>query len=163
MPGLQPHCDTHLIAWDFAKSMSSQVKQSLAGVRRIAEMNPLLQQLVAVAGSLVLAIPPGWCCGSVPSVPADSAPVRSTCCHHAAKNLPTKSKQPLAPPTVQCCCQRDATAPEKSTTISDATVMVVPLIVSVPGDPDGQAWCAKESILHLPGPRLHVLQCVWRC
>jgi hypothetical protein len=126
-------------------------------------MNSLLQQLVAIAGSLILAIPPGWCCGSLPVVPADFTPVRSTCCHHTTKNRPNQSKPPVAPPTIKCCCQRDATAPEKSIPKAEAAALVVALLVNMPGDLDAQACWATESILHLPGPRLHVLQCVWRC
>jgi hypothetical protein len=41
--------------------------------------------------------------------------------------------------------------------------LALPPLVNAPGDLDAPASCARENLLHPPGPRLHVLQCVWRC
>lgn len=128
-------------------------------------MHPLLLRLVAVASSLVLALPPGWCSGFMRHERAapTPAPAPTTCCHHTAKGQPSEPEQPPAPPTVECCCQRDATVPEKSVQPTDAPALVLPLVVELPAEIGGQARCEAAGVLVPPGPRLHVLQCVWRC
>jgi hypothetical protein len=130
-------------------------------------MQPLLLRLVAVVSSLVLALPPGWCGGFMRherAVPAPSAPpAKTTCCHHTATDQPSEPEQPPAPPTVECCCQRDATVPEKSVQPTDAPALVLPLVIELPADLGGQSRYESAGVLLPPHPRLHVLQCVWRC
>ena len=126
-------------------------------------MPPFLLHLVAFASSVVLALPPGWCCGVVRHERTPPAPVQTGCCHHTAKGQPSEPEQPPAPPTVGCCCQRDATVPEKSVQPTDAPALVLPLAVELTADLGGQSPCQAAGVLTPPGPRLHVLQCVWRC
>jgi hypothetical protein len=125
-------------------------------------MNSFLIQLVAVASSLVLAFPPGWCSGFMRHDRAEPAPAQATCCHRTAHEQPCESKEAPADPRVECCCARDVALPERSVQPTD--IIALPLVADSPladlGLPvRGEAADAPFR----SGPRLHVLQCVWRC
>jgi hypothetical protein len=124
-------------------------------------MNSLLLQFVALGTSLVLALPAGWCGLFVRNGQAKCMPAKATCCHGPASSEPSKAP---AQPSVQCCCQRDATLPEKPIQWDDAGRVVMPVVVD-PLAPD-LALLATNLTALAPistGPPLHVLQCVWRC
>lgn len=123
-------------------------------------MNSFVFQLVALATSLVLALPPGWCSGLMQHEPAQSAPVKATCCH---QDKPCDSQEAPARPTIECCCSWDATAPEKSVQPTDTPTPALPVVVA--GRTPNLGCLAGESVIapFHSGPRLHVLQCVWRC
>ena len=123
-------------------------------------MNSLFLQLVAVATSLVLALPPGWCSGLMRHEQAESVPAKATCCH---LDQPCDSQEAPVTPTVECCCSWDATVPEKSVQPSETPNFVLPLVIA--GFTPDLGCLAGESLIapFYSGPRLHVLQCVWRC
>jgi hypothetical protein len=126
-------------------------------------MKSALLRIVVCAISLVLALPPGWCGTFLPHDRAEPAPVQGTCCHRTAQGSPPEPKQPPARQTVECCCQRDATVPEKPVQTLDAPALALPLLADTSPGLVEEADRDTASFLLQPGPRLHVLQCVWRC
>jgi hypothetical protein len=126
-------------------------------------MKSVLLQLLAVANSAVLALPPGWCGAFMRHDRVQPAPVQATCCHRAAQGHPSKSEQVPSRPTVECCCQRDATVPEKPVHLPDAPPLALPLVADIPAMLVGQPHGETAGVFVSPGPPLHVLQCVWRC
>ena len=128
-------------------------------------MQPFLHQLLAVVTSLTLALPPGSCGVFVQHDRADSAPVKQpTCCHKTVSTAPCESEHSPTKPSVKCCCGSDAALPEKSAQPTDnhdlALASVAEYVslcdVSLPGG------AAAANPAHF-GPRLQILQCVWRC
>jgi hypothetical protein len=127
-------------------------------------MNSLLLQFVALGTSLVLALPPGWCSFCVRPSESKSVPAKATCCHRPASKHPADSSKAPARPSVQCCCLRDATLPEKPIQQDDSTGLTLPVVadhvaLDLVSTTAGVAALAPIST----GPPLHVLQCVWRC
>lgn len=123
-------------------------------------MNSLFVQLLAVATSLVLALPPNWCTGLMQHDQAKPAPAKTTCCH---QGQPCDPQEAPAKPTIDCCCSWHGTVPEKSVQPTDAPSLALPVIVAgVASDLDRIAGESIIAPFH-SGPRLHVLQCVWRC
>jgi hypothetical protein len=125
-------------------------------------MNSFLFRLVAVASSLVLALPPGWC--GVMHGRAEPAPVQPTCCHGTAHERPSESKEAPADSPVECCCARDVGLPERPVQPTDILALTLPPVADGPladlGLPGRGAAAAAPT---RSGPRLHVLQRVWRC
>jgi len=114
-------------------------------------MNTLGLQLVGIVSAIALILPPGWCSASMQHDRAE--PVPTTCCH------PTQDQAP-AGPTVECCCSRATTLPEKSVQVTGTPDLAPASVADVPvSDFEEQA---SETPFR-SGPRLHVLKCVWRC
>lgn len=126
-------------------------------------MRPVLLQLVAAAGSLVLALPPGWCCPPVRHVRPESAPVPSTCCHGRVPDRPADPEPPQAPVKAECCCQQEATVPEQPVQPPEPAVLAEPHMSGDPALVAGHVRADMVGVVAPPGPPLHVLQCVWRC
>jgi hypothetical protein len=123
-------------------------------------MNSLCAQLVVVATSFVLVLPTGWCSGLMQHSQSLPAPTKAICCHHDRSCDPQEVPAKAA---IECCCSWQATVPQKSAPQADASSgLALPLVVDLTPDLSG---LAAESIIHPfhSGPRLHVLQCVWRC
>jgi hypothetical protein len=124
-------------------------------------MNSLLLQLVALGTSLVLALPPGWCSLFMRDGQANCAPAKATCCHQPA---PSNSSKAPARPSVQCCCLRDATLPEKPIQRDDTGGVVLPVVIDPVVLDLASSTAGVVALGPLSaGPPLHVLQCVWRC
>lgn len=127
-------------------------------------MKSVLLQLVAAASSLVLALPPGWCGAFLRHDRAEPAPVQATCCHRTAQRHPSNSEQVPVRPTVECCCQREATVPEKSVPPTEVSTLALPLVAdNALADLSVLARGEAAAAPFRSGPRLHALQCVWRC
>lgn len=129
-------------------------------------MNAFFHQFVAVATSLVLALPPGSCSGFQRHDRAESAPVKkASCCHETTPNRPCDSGNvPAQPTTVKCCCAQDAALPAKSVQPTSPLNLAF-FVVADPLSPDLATLLGGETAITpiRPNPRLHVLQCVWRC
>ena len=126
-------------------------------------MNSRIVQLVAVAASLVLALPPGWCSGLMRRNTAELTPAKAACCHRTGDHQPSGSQKAPTKPALECCCAWQATVPENSVQPGDTPAPALPLVVA--DVPPVRVWLVGESVIapfHC-GPRLHVLQCVWRC
>lgn len=126
-------------------------------------MNALFLPLIAHVSSLLLVLPAGWC-NSLASAPAEAAPAKATCCHQAPQEKPAESHETPAQPSARCCCDWDATLPEKSLLPDDVSSLALFTLAdlslsfaAVPGR--GNVLKAPYSL----GPPLHVLQCVWLC
>jgi len=125
-------------------------------------MNSLLLQLVALTSSFLLALPAGWCSGLMHDR-TDSVPVQATCC----QTEPQEPSSPQQTPTerdVGCCCSWDGTLPQKSVQPDDSSsAAVAPPVAGFTAD-FGLVTAGKAVVAPFhSGPRLYVLQCVWRC
>src|SRR6266702_4723916 len=77
-------------------------------------MNAPCRSLVAVATSVILALPPGACSVFLRHARADSsAPVKSSCCHKSAPAAPCHPAKAPARPNLKCCCAHDDALPDK--------------------------------------------------
>ena len=128
-------------------------------------MGVFLHHLIAVATSLILALPPGSCSLFVPHDRADSAPAnKASCCHDEAPTPPCESGNSPSKPSVKCCCVRDAALPEKSVQPTETHEMALALVADyVPLDSESLVSGVKGFKPFPPGPRLQILLCVWRC
>ena len=137
--------------------------------QRITGMGRLLFQLIAVATSLILASPPGFCSIVVPRkaaaiakstvVPRLSSVRRCRSCpvedQSGQRQIPNESAW-------HCCCSLDPRLPHKPVPTPDAPVAVVAFTCHNASDP--QLLCVPDRQSPTPsGPRRHVLLCVWRC
>ena len=128
-------------------------------------MNPLLHQLIAVATTLILALPPGSCGDFVQHDRTDSAPVKKvSCCHETSHKRPCNSGNFPSKTSVKCCCERDAALPEKSAHPTDSLGLAFTVVA------DHREWHLDNLLggraAVIParsGPRLQILLCVWRC
>lgn len=145
-----------------------------------------LRFLVAVC-SILLVLPPGWCCYVLPAgccgtptqqsaeeEPA-STPVKPACgCCHPKESSPTDSEetgttadanQPTPAPEpvpLNCdCLQRDSIKPTMSADIDLDLVIIGPVADEVA--PALRAPLALSPRGVLLTPSLQVLLCVWRC
>ncbi len=126
-------------------------------------MNAFLRQLVAVATTLVLALPPGFCGGLQRQSRAETKPVKASCCHRTVPNHPSDSTKAPAQPDFPCCCSRDARLVEKPVQQTDAPYLSLPVAEDYSLVLCFVAAGDLASAPHHFGPRLHVLHCVWRC
>ena len=126
-------------------------------------MTAFLHRFVAVAVSLVLAVPPESCSVIKQHDLAESAPVKATCCHQTTPHRPCDSGNVPTQPSVQCCCAQDAALPQKSVKPTDTLTLAFSAIANHLSPDLGSFWGETAITAIRCGPRLHVLQCVWRC
>lgn len=145
-------------------------------VRADTKMHSRLMHTLALAGGLLLALPPGWCCmvgpwgsaqkaGSRAAVPASCCGQCGSCCRTSQVPVePAGPAPPQAPlPPAKCPCgDRHATAPDGPKVVTgDLVLLAPPTIESAP------AWCASERIVLSPvfysDLSLQVLHRVWLC
>jgi hypothetical protein len=126
-------------------------------------MNAFLHQLVAIATSLVLVLPPGFCGVLVRQRNDEAIPVKASCCHRTPPDHPSDLKKAPAKPSFQCCCARDARLVEEPVQQTDAPNLVLPVANDHALVLGSVAGGELAPALDYSGPRLHVLHCVWRC
>lgn len=128
-------------------------------------MTAILQQLVAVVTSLILALPPGSCSVFVHNDRADSAPVKkASCCHKTAPKPPCDSGDSPTKPSVKCCCERDAAMPEKSVQPTETHDLAFNLVANHVPLNIGSLFGSDAAFPPVrSGPSLQILLCVWRC
>jgi len=127
----------------------------------------LVKSLV-VLQTLLLALPPGWCCAAAS---AESAPFVNEgrwCCQALGQEIestgrPPDSHSPPRRPAAECCCPREATAPQK--TAPPANDSALPVFAVAPVSVARLTELPAQSATGVwPGdPPLHVLQCEWLC
>jgi hypothetical protein len=152
-------------------------------------MNLLLFKFVIVAQTLLMALPPGWCCTSAlrADVPRDdrqqeSTPATTPCgcpiaaqaiaqpkplalpaALHPASHHPATSQPAPTSSTVHCCCTRDVTVNSQAKLVDDSSaVSLLPAAITSDPTHDLVADISRE-LEFPPGPSLMVLHCVWRC
>jgi hypothetical protein len=129
-------------------------------------MNVFSTKLVAFLGSILLALPPGWCCKAAGLERAQPAPVqKSRCCDGNAPDQPAQSTNiPCQSSNCACCRDGNAVVPEKQEHLDSVTPSFDVVFAT-----DVDAGVRSMSFVDVPfsvihfGPRLHILQCVWRC
>lgn len=139
-------------------------------------MGKVVSHSLALLCSLVLALPPCWCCAAglgdccdrtpKPSTPTDAPPHSGCCC--CPQESPSDAEAPAQPPTPtkpakETCCDhqpvdRPAAKPQPPEAPAPAVLLVVPLALPALAVDAGPA---PESVV-LPFA-LHVLHCVWLC
>src|ERR1700722_284682 len=127
-------------------------------------MTTFLHQFVAVVTSLVLALPPGSCGVFQRHDLAGSIPPKAEGCHRTTPNPPCDSRNVPARPSIKCCCAQDATLPAKSVKPTSPLNWAY-FVIADPLSADLAFLLGGETAITpiRSGPRLHVLQCVWRC
>jgi hypothetical protein len=116
-------------------------------------MRWFILQLVAIASTFALALPPGSCAALMHERQAEQA----TCCH-------PQPHVPASPtPVERCCCAQDSTLPERSVTAPVSLDLLLHLAGMPPAADRSAAAAESPEALVIFGPRLHVLKCVWRC
>jgi len=125
-------------------------------------MNCIPFKSVVLGLATLLALPPGWCCGTLQHDTAEAAPTKTECCQHSAPEQP-RDGLPVTP-GVDCCCSHEATIPAKAVEVAETPTVALFAIRDL-GDLDLGAvrHCDSAALLLDPGPKLHVLQCVWLC
>jgi len=119
-----------------------------------------LHRAAALAVGLMLAGPRGWCCGwRMAEVAAPQAIAR--CC--GAKQ-PARPAHPATWPETRCCCNWVGGLQDQSSTRFDSPVLVA-FLANGPAFLHHDALSIRVAAVHphRVGPRLHLLQCVWRC
>lgn len=131
-------------------------------LRRMKLMTPFLSKSVVLSIATLLALPPGWCCGMFQHVKADTAPEKTECCQHPGPEKPSDNLP--ATPKAECCCSHEAAIPAKAVEPTDTPSVV---LFAVPNLGDLyfglERTCDSVVLLFDPGPKLHILKCVWRC
>ena len=130
-------------------------------------MNHLLLQIVALASSVLLTLPVGWCNRSAALTAADHPSVPS-CCSSACAGTESRHLEgaavPRGPlPAEDCCCQWEATVPQKTLPAEADSGLLLPTAFALAGHAPGPRVVAVTTSPNRSGPRLHVLHCVWRC
>jgi hypothetical protein len=126
-------------------------------------MPPWIRQLLAFGATLLLALPPGWCC-LLPrfGATAPSPKAKRHCCSEGPaprRDCPAhdRGNDPLAP---SCCCQTDpALPPGPEATPADLAATPLPGVAVAPVPLGGEL--AQD--FNFSPPPLQLLHCVWLC
>ncbi len=134
-------------------------------------MNIFASKLIASCLTLLLALPSGWCCADFLVGPilvgrAEAAAPATSCCEHFKSLVQSDGandgqRAPKCPRSV-CCGHTDGLI-ETSTVDLTPRVDMATYVWSHHEDATG-LYAAITLTPHLlgAGPRLHLLQCVWR-
>lgn len=122
-------------------------------------------RLLMLSCSLLLVLPPGWCCiFAIRTVRNDltkTAPSCPSCCGKSHTSTPSPSPAPDRP--VRCpCADRQSTAPDnaKAFTVDLSVVAVLPFLDDVLTELSVIAPAATHPYLSSSPQILH---CVWLC
>lgn len=125
---------------------------------------------LALACSLLVALPPGWCCIR-PSGCCNRASAQAGksipepcagCC--AGKHAPIDSPQPEpAKAPARCCCEHNYTPPPAPDDTDADLAVFAGLPAALADLADDQVVGDDSLILHVHSPPLRLLLCVWRC
>jgi hypothetical protein len=132
-------------------------------------MRPYLSRSLVALVSLLLALPPGWCCGApLPGERDALAPTRHSCCPVSRNASPAEKP---AHPRKQAPADRGGCAcPDRASATADGAKSVPvemglpltaarPLAIPVFPGAGGAASAGQE----VPSPTPHLLHCVWLC
>ena len=125
------------------------------------QMSKALPKIVALVTAVVLALPPGLCCG-MDKVPPQVSSTKTSCCHRATAPAPDQRPLPVRP-KASCCCSLKAATPTSSVRVPDAATVAassVPLL-NLPLAAD--LFFGSVPFEISTGPPLHALLCNWRC
>ncbi len=136
-----------------------------------------LARSLALLSSLLLALPPGWCCSVGLAACGEKPPLAEKqenappshkgccCCPEALQTEPAESAPAPKPnkPVTSCCCEKQPTAlpdtgwhlPDWDVSPPAIPVARLSVVRGVPG-PTGRVFVASS-------PPLYVLHCVWLC
>jgi hypothetical protein len=125
-------------------------------------------RVLALVCTLLLALPPGWCCILQSTALAvrgkERLAARPACCGHCKGHAPTKSSDPVRLPPGSCpCTDRALTVPSAPRVVACESAVVTPLALPEPvvsGATAGDGGACSLPVFSLP-PR--VLNCLWLC
>ncbi len=132
-------------------------------------MDTTVRRALLVAASLLLALPPGWCCVA-PSAPAGpaQAPARHACCHGGRKapasrtSIPTPRPAPLGGPSCPCFDRAPAKPARPGIDTTDSSLPPAPALTPALPIANAVGGTAPPS-RRAPSPSLQLLHCVWLC
>lgn len=128
-------------------------------------MRGFVPRLLVLSCSLLLALPPGWCCifafSTTRNENAKTAPCCRSCCHQANPTTPTP--KPVPPKPTRCPCDdRQTTAPESAKTIhGDLFALAVLPVLDLAPTALTVAVPLVASFFVSSSPQL--LHCIWLC
>ena len=123
---------------------------------------------LVLASSLLLALPPSWCCilVSTAAPAAKAAPVaKQSCCMHRCQKQQTPAEKPSVPSN-RCpyCDQLSVLVPSSSGPQIDVGFNFVAVLAPLaPIVTAGAEFRQFALSLHPPACQIHVCNCVWLC
>lgn len=129
-------------------------------------MNPLLTRTLSLFCALLLVLPAGLCCVETGPQEASAHKSAAACPACAERGGPKQhDSRPPAPSPDGCCCElHPAVAAKAETKLPDLGAVLAASIAPTGVQP---AIARDRAVPRSPvvrgGPRVHVLQCVWRC
>jgi hypothetical protein len=120
----------------------------------------MLVRFLTLICSLILVLPPGWCC-LVPVRSAEGATARRCCgCPHCRRPDPAPKPAPVKPH--ECpCFDRQFTPPTGPQTLPAGAAMMAPLPPFEPAP--AESLRLDRAAVHLADPPLHLTHCTWLC
>lgn len=130
-------------------------------------MTLVLRSLV-VCCTLVVALPPGWCCAVEsllnPSLYRESANRQTcSCCPKCRSNMPTPAKPMPAPPQRCPCLDRDLTTPDTPVKPDLGAANSMMVVLPVPDFALSQLLIAPDCPDSRVSVSPHILNCRWLC
>jgi hypothetical protein len=126
-------------------------------------MHAWLFNLLLLANTLMLTLPPGSCCRELLRA-GEAKPAAKACCReHSPADSSSSAPAPLAQ---HCRCPREAVAPSKARLEKprgEFAGWTAPLPLIAPERISLLAAGRAIERFQNPGPSLQILLCVWRC
>lgn len=127
-------------------------------------MNALATKSLILGVSLLLALPTGWCCGLFAREDISRQQSVRSCCQPPLAELPAEEGSAPVDKGLDCCCSHSTYLPsEPVVTVEVAASAVLFAVPDLPVLAPAPNAALSFGRLYSPGPRLHLLQCVWRC
>jgi hypothetical protein len=122
-------------------------------------------RLLMLSCSLLLALPPGWCCifalGTIRNDAAKPAPCCRSCCHQSKPTMPTPQPEPHKPG--RCPCDdRQTTVPDSVKALHGGLAVLVALPALDPA-PLGLTVAVSDRFSLPISASPQLLHCVWLC
>ena len=131
-------------------------------------MRPSLSRSLVALVSLLLALPPGWCCAALPGEREATAPALHSCCHVNTKTPAGRAPAHLHQrPPAECpgcaCPDRDSAAANRPQT--GPVQLTLPLNVApTPAVPVfNESGPTASAGRHVSSPPPQLLHCIWLC
>jgi hypothetical protein len=132
-------------------------------------MHPSLSRALTVLVSLLLALPPGWCC-LTPGPRGGEAPAQEPCsCCHAGRKAPPGRAPAHCPGRAPaqrrgCVCPDLASAmPEQTRSLHTAPALPVDAAPLAAGSMSDKPLATAPVGQHVPAPPRQLLHCLWLC
>jgi len=141
-------------------------------------MGQRFSQLLLLTCSLLLVLPPGWCCytwsarccAKQQASGADLPKTAATSCCHKEEDSASQPGQPSSVPAKpssptpdSCCCEHQPTLPTSNDSSWSIPVFALATLTPDFAPIDLQPYRTVERAGFQTLPLLHLLHCVWLC